>query len=222
MRTTERLDRLAEWTYNKLCKGRLMKSPASGMDFTKIEKVEPKVYVGYFPMRPEETADGQAWQMPNELYTVPSILIMPTHSFVKYQEEKRFDRYSGINRPQELGQGLNCQVLFSMFEDGVRKPGFIQKVEDTGEYDLKLVREGTRDGLYMLLNWIDDFKAALLGEKFIPKTDLFLNEAEMTYGLYADQKYITDKRPLYYGFVNVAFQCYADEKQNHEIEKLLE
>lgn len=222
MRTTERLDKFAEWTYAKLCKGRKMKSPASGMDFTKIEKVEPKVYVGYFPMRPEETDDGQQWQMPNELYTAPSILIMPTNSYVKYQEEKRFDRYSGIHRPQELGQGLNCHVLFSVFEDGVRMPGFIDKLEQTGTYDLTLVREGTRDGLYTLLNWIDDFKAALLGEKFIPGTDLFLDEAEMTYGPNSDQKYISDKRPMYYGFVNVAFSCYADETQNKTIEKLLE
>lgn len=218
MRTTERLDKFAAWTYEKLCKGRTMKSPASGMDFTKIEKVEPKVYVGYYPMRPEE---GH-WAEPNELYTAPSILIMPVNSYVKYQEEKRFDRYSGIHRPQELGQGLNCQVLFTVYEDGVRMPGFIDKAEKGEEYDLSLVREGTRDGLYMLLNWIDDFKAALLGERFIPNTDLFLDEANMTYGLYADQKYITDKRPLYYGFVNVAFQCYADESQNHQIEKLLE
>lgn len=218
MRTTERLDRFAEWTYHAVCEGRQMKSPASGMDFTKIVKTEPKVYVGYYPMRPDESK----WEIPNELFTTPSILIMPTHSFVKYQEEKRFDRYSGINRPQELGQGLNCQVLFSVFEDGVRMPGFVDMAEDNGFYELSLVREGTREGLYTLLNWIDDFKAALLGEKFIPKTDLFLDEADMTYGLYTDQKYITDKRPLYYGFVNVAFQCYADEKQNHEINELLE
>lgn len=218
MRTTERLDRLAEWTYEKVCKGRTMKSPASGMDFTKIEKVEPHVYVGFFPMRPEE----MQWAIPNELYTTPSILIMPTHSLVKNQKEERFDRYSGISRPQELGQELNCQVLFSVFEDGVRMPGFITKAEAGGEYDLTLVREGTRDGLYTLLNWIDDFKAALLGEKMIPKTDLFLKEAEMTYGLYADQKYITDKRPLYYGYVNVSFQCYADETQNKDIQKLLD
>lgn len=220
MRTTERLDRFAEWTYEKVCKGRTMKTPASGMDFSKIEKAEPRVYIGYFPMRPDITEDHAQW-ISDELYTVPSILIMPTHSNVKYMEEKRFDRYSGINRPQELGQGLNCQVLFTVYEDGVRKPGFIDKLEQEGVYDLTLVREGTRDGLYTLLNWIDDFKAALLGEKLIPKTDLFLIEADTTYGLYSDQKYIADKRPLFYGFVNVAFQCYADETQNELIEKLL-
>lgn len=217
MRTTERLDRFAEWTYNAVCKGRVMKTPAQGMDFTKIAQAEPKVYVGYYPMRP----DHNQWAEQDSMNTAPSILIMPTHSYVKYMEEKRFDRYNNVHRPQELGQGLNCQVLFSVYEDGVRMPGFIDKAEN-GQYDLSLVREGTRDGLYMLLNWIDDFKTALLGVKFIPHTDLFLNEAEMTYGLHADQKYVSDKRPMFYGLVNVAFQCYADEAQNNEIEKLLD
>lgn len=217
MRTTERLDRFAEWTYENLCKGRKMKTPANGMDFSQIVKEEPKVYVGYYPMRPDETDE---WAEQNAMNTSPSILIMPTHSYVKYMEEKRFDRYNNVHRPGMLGQGLNCQVLFSVYEDGVRMPGFIDKLEE-GEFDKTLVREGTRDGLYTLLNWMDDFKSALLGVKFIPKTDLFLDEANMTYGLYADQKYITDKRPLYYGFVNVAFQCYADEAQNKELEDLL-
>lgn len=219
MRTTERLDRFAEWTYNTVCKGRKMKTPASGMDFSQIVKDEPKVYVGYYPMRPDETDE---WVDKNALNTAPSILIMPTHSYVKYMEEKRFDRYNNVSRPQELGQGLNCQVLFSVYEDGVRMPGFIDKLEATGEFDKSLVREGTREGLYLLLNWIDDFKAALLGVKFIPHTDLFLNEAQMTYGLYADQKYISDKRPMFYGIVNVSFQCFADETQNKDIESLLD
>ena len=219
MRTTERLDWFAEWTYNEVCKGRKMKTPATGMDFSKVEKDEPKVYVGYYPMRPDETEE---WAEQNALNTCPSILIMPTHSYVKYMEEKRFDRYNDVHRPQELGQGLNCQVLFSVYEDGVRMPGFIDKLEKTGEFDKSLVREGTREGLYTLLNWMDEFKEALLGAKFIPHTDLFLNEAQMTYGLHADQKYISDKRPLFYGFVNVAFQCYANEALNHTIENLLD
>lgn len=218
MRTTERLDRLAEWTYKTICKGRRMKTPAPGMDFTQIVKQEPQVYVGYFPMRQDESGFVQM----DEINTAPGILIMPTSGYVKYMEEKRFDRYNHVARPQSLGQGFNCQVLFSVYEDGVRMPGFIHKAEETGEFDLTKVREGTRDGLYTLLNWMDDFKTALLGQKFIPKTDLFLDEANMTYGLYSDQKYINDKRPLFYGVVNVAFQCYAEEGQNKAMSKLLD
>lgn len=217
MRTTERLDRLAEWTYKNLCKGRKMKTPANGMDVTKIVKAEPKVYVGYFPMRP----DGTQWTEPDADFTTPSILIMPTTSYVKYMEEKRFDRYNHVARPQDLGQGLNVQVLFSVFQDGLRLPGFIEKAEKGEGFDMSLITEGTRDGLYTLLNWMDEFKEKLLGARFIPKTDLFLDEANMTYGIYNDQKFINDKRPIYYGFVNVAFQCYASEANNETINKLL-
>lgn len=218
MRTTARLDKLQEWTYQNVCKGRLMKTPANGMNVTQIVKAEPKCYVGYFPMRADETS----WAEEDPANTAPSILILPVQSYVKYMEEKRFDRYNHVSRPDELGQGLNVQVLFTVYEDGVREPGFIQKAERTGEIDLTLIREGTREGLYTLLNWMDDFKEKLLGARFIPGTDLFLDEANMTYGLYSDQKYINDKRPLYYGFVNVAFQCYAVEALNEDIERLLD
>lgn len=217
MRTTARLDKLKEWTYENVCKGRLMKTPASGQNVTVLEKAEPKVYVGYFPMRADETA----WAEVDPLYTAPSILILPTLSYVKYMEEKRFDRYNKVHRPNDLGQGLNVQVLFTVYEDGVREPGFITKAEETGEIDMTLIREGTREGLYQLLNWMDDFKEKLLGAQFIPGTDLFLDEANMTYGLYSDQKFINDKRPIYYGFVNVAFQCYAEAAINEEIKNLL-
>lgn len=218
MRTTERLTKFAQWTYETVCKGRQMKTPAPGMDFTQIVKQEPSVYIGYYPMRLDESG----WQQMDEVNVAPGILIMPTHSYVKYTEEKRFDRYNHVSRPQALGQGLNLQVLFSVYEDGVRMPGFIRKWEKDQEFDLTLVREGTQDGLYTLLNWMDDFKTALLGQKMIPHTDLFLDEASMTYGLYSDQKYINDKRPLFYGFVNLGFQCYAEEGQNREIDKFLD
>jgi hypothetical protein len=43
----------------------------------------------------------------------------------------------------------------------------------------------------------------------------------MTYSLYTDQSYVVDKRPIYYGFINVDFACYVEEEANHEILNLL-
>ena len=217
MRTTERLTKLADWTYKTVCQGRQMKTPAPGLDMTKIVRQEPKVFIGYYPTRPDQTtlADDDV------LNTAPSILLMPTQSYVKYMEEQRFDRYNGVHRPKELGQALSIQALFSVYEDGGRLPGFIDKAEQ-GTTDLTLMKEGTKEGLFTLLNWMDDFKDALLGQKMIPHTDLFVNESSMTYSPWTDQKYLNDKRSLYFGFVNVTFQCYAEEKPNPDYQKYLD
>ena len=217
MRMTERLTKLAHWTYETVCRGREMKTPAPKMDITKIARQEPKVFIGYYPMRQDQTV----WNEEEILNTAPSILLMPATSYVKYMEEQRFDRYNGVHRPKELGQSLSIQALFSVFEDGVRLPGFIDKAEQD-EMDLSLLKEGTQEGLFTLLNWMDDFSTALLGQKMIPHTDLFVNEASMQYSLYTDQKYIADKRTLFYGFVNVTFQCYAEETPNKDFQKFLE
>ena len=217
MRTTERMRKLQSWTYEAVCRGRLLKTPASGMDVTKIERQEPKVYVAFFPSRPDETE----WAEAAALNTVPSILLMPVQGYAKNMEEQRFDRYSNIHRTKEMGQTLSVQALFSVFEDGVRAPGFIDRAR-AGDMDLTLLREGTEDGVCTLFNWMDDFTAALLGAKAIPDTDLSVIEASVTYSLYSDQKYVNDKRPLFYGFVNATFSCYANEADNERIRELLQ
>jgi len=38
MRTRQRLSALKQWTYERLCQGRMMKAPAEGMDITQIER----------------------------------------------------------------------------------------------------------------------------------------------------------------------------------------
>jgi len=215
MRTVERLRKLQQWTYDTVCRGREMKTPAPNMDVRKIVRQEPKVFLGFAPMRPDESPTGDI----DPLNVAPGIIIAPTFGYIKYMEEQRFDRYNDVHRPKEMGQSLSAQVLFFVYEDGVRLPGFIESAK-TGEYDMKKMREGTQDGLETLLNWMDDFKDALLSAKSIPETDMFLNEAQAQYGLYSDQKFIADRRPVFIGMVTITFQCHADEF-NDEVTKLL-
>ena len=121
-------------------------------------------------------------------------------------EEKRFDRYNNVHRPQEMGQHLAVSILFSVYEPGVRLPGFVDSVGEKGAgLDTSLILEGTEQGLFTLMNWMDDCMEKLLGQKMIPKTDLFVQEDTVTYSLYTDQSYVVDRRPIYYGFVNVVF-----------------
>ena len=218
MRTVERLRKLQAWTYETVCRGREMKTPAKDMDIRKVVRQEPKVYIAFTPTRHDSsdmTYNGDV----DPLNVAPGILIAPTFGYVKYMEEQRFDRYNNVHRPKEMGQSLCAQVLFFVYEDGVRLPGFVESAE-SGEYDMSLIREGTQEGLETLLNWMDDFRDALLSAKSIPGTDMFLNEAECQWGLYSDQKFVADRRPAFIGMVTVVFQCHADE-YNEEINNLL-
>lgn len=218
MRTTERLRKLKQWLGQELCEGREMKAPGPKMDYGQIVRKKPSCYIGWAPSRLDKG------QFQTEAETIcPGLLIMPKKAFTKYTEEKRFDRYSNIHRPQEMGQHLAVDILFSVYEPGTRLPGFIDSIKETGEgADMSLLLEATEQGLFTLFNWMDDAQEKLLGQKMIPGTDLAVEEDSVTYSLYTDQNYVVDRRPIYYGFVSVDFLCYANEGANNDYEKLLD
>lgn len=218
MRSKERFQGLKKWIEKELCEGRKMKAPGKNMDITQIETKEPSCYLGWSPARMDTTE-----QMKEELFAnIPGILVMPNPAYAKSMEEKRFDRYNNIHRPQELGQHFAVSILFSVYEPGVRLPGFIESAESTGKgLDMSLIMEGTEQGLFTLYDWLDDCKQGLIRDKQIPGTDLMVEEDTITYSLYQDQNYVVDRRPIYYGFVNVSFMCNANIGVNKEINELL-
>ena len=221
MRTGTRLTRLQKWTYNTVCKGRKMKIPPPHMDITKYnEPGEPSVFLGYAPMRMDETG---TLVKPDPLYVAPAITLMLDSSAAAYMEDKRFDRYNNVHRPKAYGQQVNIQALFTVYEDGVRMPGFIDRVEkDPEDFDMSLIKEGTSEGFLTLLDWMDDFKDALIEAGCIPNTDMMVNEESIVYTLREDQKYMTDNRPMYNGFVNVQFMCYVERGQNQDIKRIID
>ena len=213
MRTTERLTKLQTWLTAELCTGRMMKTPAHNMDIQQLKTQEPKCYLAWHPSRPDTTG---AQQMA-ETNVCPGILVMPNASKAMGMEEKRFDRYNGVHRPPDLSQTLNLSILFSIYEPGIRLQGFAA----SNPLDMTLLEEGTEQGLFTLYNWMDDCMELLLRERRIPGTDLSLNESSVDYSLYTDQSYVVDRRPIYYGFVNVSFNCYADTGQPSTVEATL-
>lgn len=220
MRTRERLEKLKDWTIRELCRGRKLKSPGQGMNIAEVSLKEPSCYLAWAPARRDQSGRMDYTTLPDSI--LPGIILMPNLSSVKKMEEKRFDAYRNINRPQELGQKLNVSILFCVYEPGIRLPGFSESVGENGSgLDLGLLKEGTEEGLFTLLDWMDDAKEKLLGQRAIPGTDLFLEEASMTYGLYTDQEFIVDRRPIYYGFINATFGCYAEERPNEAIMEYL-
>ena len=218
MRFTERFRGLKEWMVAELCTGRNMKAPGEKMDITDIQWREPSCYIGWSPARVDKA--GNLIQIPET--TIPGIIMMPNQAYAKYMEEKRFDRYNNIHRTKEMGQQLAMTFLFGVYEPGTRLPGFAESADEKGMgLNTNLILEGTEQGFFTLMNWMDDCIYKLLGAKIIPKTDLFVDEETVTYSLSTDPNYVVDRRPLYYGFVNAVFGCYANEEPNPRIEELL-
>ena len=219
MRTTERLRGLKAWITRELCEGREMKAAGKNMDLGEIRRVQPCCFLGFAPSRLNE---NRRYQEDVEAIC-PGILIMPTLSNAHYAEEKRFDRYNNIHRPQEVGQHLAVTILFGVYEPGTRLPGFVDSVGEKGQgMDTSLLLEGTEEGLFTLFNWMDDCKEKLIGQRMIPGTDLAVDQESITYSLYTDQNYVVDKRPLYFGYLNVTFDCHADEGTRPAVQAFLE
>ena len=216
MLTRTRLTGLAQWMYRELCKGRQMKAPGIGMDVGKRQWQEPKVFIGYAPGRPDSSRTG------DPLNVAPGILIMPRGaSYGKLFEEEYQDHRYGIHRPQEMGRQLGVDILFAVYEDGIRLPGF-QAAYESGQDYTPYLAEGTNEGLFTLTDWMDDLLAKLNGVKVIPGTDLRIKESSMTYGPASDSNWITDKRPIFYGFVGAVFYTYADQENDEEMRALLD
>lgn len=219
MRSWERLRKMQAFLTRELCEGREYKAPVPkvgqggqyGPDITDFTMAEPRVFLAWQPLRPNEPGRLD----PNDPYSVcPSITVMPNAGHARYVEEQRFDRYRHIHRTQEMGQSLNVQILFSIFEPGVRYPGFADGM-DGGNPDMSLIKDGTEEGLKTLLNWMDDGIELFLRERTVPGTDLILEDDNFMYALFTDQAYIVDRRPLFYGFLNVPFMGYASPGNDH-------
>ena len=219
MRTWERLRKTKKFFHDELCVGRQMKCPVPatgqngkyGPDIKNFTMAEPRVFLAWQPLKPNEPGKAD----PSDPFSVcPAITIMPAPSYARYVQEHRFDRYQNIHRSQEMGQSLTMQILFSVYEPGVRLPGFADGLEN-GHPDMSLMLDGTEAGLETLVNWMDDAIELLLRERTIPGTDLILEDDNMMYSLFTDQAYIVDRRPIYYGFLNVELKGYANKGSDH-------
>ncbi len=214
MRTTERLRKAKAWFYRELCEGRKLKVPISGNSILNTETTEPRVFLAYQPLRPDINGNPTALS-PIQVFeddpysTCPSITIMPNASYIQFVQDKRFDNYKNIHRPHKMGQQLSMTVLFSVYEPGIRMPGFVDGMEN-GKPDMSLLKDGTEEGLFTLLDWMDDAKELILREQTIPETDMILDKDSAMTSLFTDQNYVVDRRPIYYGLMLITWNCHAD------------
>ncbi len=218
MRDTERLRKNQAWFYNELCKGRQYKVPKDN-NILNTDTAEPRVFLAYQPLRPDfygnPTVLSPIQVFEDDPYsTCPSITIMPGPSYIQFMQDKRFDNYKNIHRPKKMGQTFSTTVLFSVYEPGIRMPGFVDGMEN-GSPDMSLLKDGTEEGLMTLLNWMDDAKELILREQHVPGTDMILDKDSAMASLFTDQSYVVDRRPIYYGFLLITWNCHADVGNDH-------
>ena len=229
MKTSLRLLAMKRWLGRELCAGRKYKTPSPTQDITDTSTAEPQVYLGWQPIwNSAQSASGTPqYALDNDPFSVcPAITIMPGAMPINSVTERRFDRYDKIHRPGSMGSTLRVTILFSIYEPGIRLPGFSGSLNSGEGLDKSLMLDATEEGLITLLDWMDDATELMLREKIIPGTDLSLNEEEGVRSLFTDQNYIVDRRPIFYGFLVAEYKGHADAGINQgyqsKIDRLLD
>ena len=214
MRTNTRLLRMKEWLYKELCQGRQYKTPSPDDAITNTKTAEPMVFLGWQPLWSAMQAQtcSPHYAMRNDPFSVcPAITVMPGTMPLNKVPEKRFDRYNKINRAGSMGSSLTLTILFSIYEPGIRLPGFEESLNSGKGLDKNLMLDATEEGLLTLMDWMDDAVELMLRERIVPGTDLVLDEESAIRSLFTDQNFVVDRRPIFYGFLVVDFKGHADK-----------
>lgn len=214
MRTTTRLLKLKDWFYKELCAGREYKVPPIDNAITNTDTAEPRVFLGWQPLwsAAQAASSGPQYALSNDPFSVcPAITIMPGSMPLNNVPEKRFDQYRKIMRPKEMGSSLTLTILFSIYEPGIRLPGFSESLNNGQGVDKSLMLDATEEGLLTLMDWMDDAAELLIRERIVPGTDLVLDEESAIRSLFTDQNFVVDRRPIFYGFLIVDFKGHADK-----------
>ena len=125
---------MKKWLYEELCRGRQLKTPSPDHEITDCATAEPEVYLGWQPIwsKAQASAASPHYALENDPFSVcPAITIMPGSMPINNVPEKRFDRYNKINRPGRMGSSLTLTILFSIYEPGIRLPGFTEPPQTT-------------------------------------------------------------------------------------------
>lgn len=183
-----------------------MKTPGE-TDFS-VEYTEPRCFVGLYPWTLNEAS---------EYNVAPSILIIPDVSKAKDVRIKSYDQSDNIGRPQNLGAQLNLRLVFCVYDPGDRTAEL-----KTSQNPYTDILEGDNGGFFTLTDWLDECMEKLLQANSIPGCDLFLYEDTITWAPMTEGEAILDRRPLYYGILQLGFGGESQRREGETISKLLD
>lgn len=213
MKSAERLEAIKQFTYDKVCKGKSLKTPILNKGLTrndsdfKVKYTEPKVYVGLYPQKAENGEESKI---------APSILILPGTSYSGKFKEKRFERYNNLHRQPDLMGELSVQWVFCVYDPGIRKK------EYDGDIKREDIGENTEAAIYTLTDWMDELQAYIMGQEIIEGTDLYVLYDSVRWSLLNSEGSVEDRRPYYYGVVEAIYGTAVNRKENTSVNKLLD
>jgi hypothetical protein len=203
--TRKRLSALREWTDDRLCKGRSMKTPGE-TDFS-VVYTQPRVFVALYPWRLTEAT---------EFSIAPSILIIPDLSPAQDPRTYAYDKSEGAIRSRDLGAQLNVRMVFCVYEPGER----LSELQ-TSHNPVEDLMEVSNSGFYTLTDWVDEAVEQLLRDKSIPGSDLFVYEDTIRWAPMMQEDAIVDQRPLYYAVLQAGFGGKSLRRESSTIDDLL-
>ena len=208
MRNRERMTRFCEWVKKTCCEGRMMKTPVKSGRNDDIHWEQPRCFAGnLYP--PFSSSDPYS--------VAPSILVMCGGGDGAGETSEYLDSRRHVNRPDEMGETLEFQLIHAIYEPGNRTGA------KTGDPHMALdVDDAVDEGTLVLMDWMDDTKAALLGADSIPGTDLVVKRKTVRWEPLKENGAVADRRPVYLGVVAVTFETHTREDMNEDIQTLLD
>lgn len=209
LRYRQRLDVVHKWVYEKLCKGRSMKTP--GQNEYDVVWTEPRCFLCNLPA----SARGVPFNI------APGLLLLVGGGLAAGDTSKYLDNRNGISRPEDVGAALQLQIVHVMYEPGERTG--IRK--EDGRADPKealVINEEADEGMLKLIDWMEDTMSALIGAESIPGTDLIVKKDTVGFEPFKENGGLADRRPFYLGHVVVEFAALTHGDDNELISKLLE
>ena len=212
MRNRERFQKFGEWVRENCCKGREMKTPVTGGRDYDVKWAEPQCFVGNLYPLMSARADAAS--------VTPSILVMCGGGDGAGETSEYLDSRQHINRPDEVGETLEFQLVHAIYEPGTRT-GKMTGERETPHESMEW-NDLCDEGSMVLVDWMDDTKAALLGADSIPGTDLIIRRKSVRWEPLKENGAVADRRPFYMGVVAVTCETQTREDNNRTIQALLD
>jgi hypothetical protein len=203
MKTSTRLKKLKDWLTENACSGRNMKAPgSSALD---IRYKEPTCRLCIFSTK--EAVSGI--NMYENTDMAPGILVLMNRSGTRDHYKKR-DKHSKTQRPMDLREFLELQIMFVAYDPGHRTD------ESQQSGSLEDIMPNDEEASFAVLDWAEETMQKLMENSIVPGTDLIVDQVGLEFGPLKENGILSGKKPLYCAVLNCTFGCASQAVENQE------
>lgn len=215
----EKRHMLRDWVYENCCKGRQMKTPVPrGRDYD-VKWAEPNCFGG-------DNYPARARDIKNPYSVAPSILITGV-SFKPYAETSEYlDSRQKVSRPKNVGSTITLNLIHAVYDPGermtVRQKENAQgePIQDGDPHEMLLTDEAMDTGSMILWQWMEDTASAIHAALSI--AGMTVKDDSIIIEPLTENESVSDRRPVYFGVVQVTLIGLNREMQSPELSALLD